>query len=64
MYLSDATTASVYQLPNDAGYATLASPTTIATGLTNPTLLAFDGSGNLIIADTGVVDRVTRQLVL
>ena len=61
MYLSDATTASVYQVPNDAGYATLAAPTTIATGLTNPTLLAFDGSGNLVIADSGVVDRVNAS---
>jgi hypothetical protein len=61
MYLSDATTASVYQVPNDAGFASLQAPVTIATGLANPTSLALDGLGNLLIADTGVVYRVNAS---
>jgi pectin methylesterase-like acyl-CoA thioesterase len=58
MYLSDAATGSVYQVANNAGFATLQPTTALVTGLANPTLLAFDGLGNLLIADTGAVYRV------
>ena len=58
MYLSDATTASVYEVPNNAGFAGLQATTAVATGLANPNLLAIDGLGNLLIADTGIVYRV------
>jgi hypothetical protein len=61
LYVSDATTKAVYQVPNDAGGGSLQSTVTLATGLANPTLLALDGLGNLLIADTGKVYRVNTS---
>ncbi|HZL26470.1 MAG TPA: pectinesterase family protein [Acidobacteriaceae bacterium] len=61
MYLSDATTKDVYEVPNNAGFANLQAPTILATGLANPTLLAIDGLGNVLIADTGIVYRVNAS---
>jgi len=55
MYVSDATTQSVYEIPNDSGFANQQGAIALVTGLASPTLLSFDGLGNLLIADTGVV---------
>ena len=60
-YVSDAATRQVFEIPNNNGFAGLQAPTVIATGLTNPTLLAFDGFGNLLIVDGSIVYRVNAS---
>jgi pectin methylesterase-like acyl-CoA thioesterase len=51
IYVSDGTNGAVYKINQSASYLPLQS---VASGLSNPTLLALDNSSNLYVYDAGV----------
>ncbi|HEY5331219.1 MAG TPA: pectinesterase family protein [Acidobacteriaceae bacterium] len=62
VFVADKMTGSVYEAPAGTAFNTVQPFQTIATGLSNPVGLSFDGLGNLLIADQGApgVYRVTN----